>query len=65
MPENSHRGRVSDRSRPACMYCGNSVNLEGEDAVTDSRGQTSSSDTTVQVWHRRCFEEYLDQGEET
>lgn len=53
------------RTNQSCMYCGKSVNLERDDAVTESRGALTSRRHAVQVWHRGCFDDFLDQGEET
>lgn len=53
------------RRNQSCMYCGKSVNLERDDAVTESRSAPTSRRTAVQVWHRGCFDDFLEQGEET
>ncbi|WP_455371160.1 hypothetical protein [Petrachloros mirabilis] len=57
--------RTDKQATPPCMYCGQSVNLEHDNAVTESREQPSSRRNPVQVWHRGCFDDFLDQGEET
>lgn len=66
MNENNQRTSTGDRSRACCHYCGMSVNLGSEDAVMDAPGGSSPDHKSgVEVWHRRCFDDFLDEGEET
>ena len=66
MTENNQRTSTGSRSRACCHYCGMSVNLGSEDAVMDAPGGGSPDHKSgVEVWHRRCFDDFLDEGEET
>lgn len=66
MNENTQRTSARNRSRNCCHYCGMSVNLEQEDTVMDALGGGSPQHKSgIQVWHRRCFDDFLDEGEET
>lgn len=48
-----------------CEYCGRSASLDDKDVVVDTVAGTASDVPLIHVWHHRCFDTYLDEGEET
>jgi len=65
MNDNGHKEQIQDLLQVSCMFCGMSVNLESKDVIVETHGNLFSHGERHQVWHRRCFEDYLDEGEET
>jgi len=65
MNDNGHKEQIQDLLQVSCMFCGVSANLESKDVIVETHGNLFSHGEILQVWHRRCFEDYLDEGEET
>lgn len=66
---NNNGDTASSQSVPdaPCPLCGIPANSEAEPAVVEfqkGEGRTSQ-DMTCLVWHQHCYDEFLDQGEES
>ncbi|WP_121989549.1 hypothetical protein [Nitrospira lenta] len=48
-----------------CAFCGEPANLHDADVIVEMHGPHAAPDHSKDIWHRSCFEDFLDQGEET
>jgi hypothetical protein len=65
MHDNGEKNPHRSRSQLPCIFCGLVADLDHDDLIVELRGNPSSYDAMPQVWHRRCYNDFLDQGEET
>lgn len=50
---------------PACHGCGRPVNLENKNTLVETTERLWSHNKDGIVWHQDCFNNFLDEGEET
>jgi hypothetical protein len=52
-------------AHPRCHSCGYPVDLTRDDALVESAANAQNELDGETVWHQVCFDDFLDQGEET
>ncbi len=62
--QNRHRTLVPP-TQPTCYGCGKPIDLEQEDTLVELVEGRWSQDRDMIRWHHGCFNQYLDDGEET
>jgi len=65
MKQNGHGTFVQTLPQPTCYGCGTPINLEHEDTLVELVEGRWSRDRAMIRWHQDCFNQYLDEGEET
>lgn len=65
MSSNGHATPVASLSDVLCTGCGLPANPDSEHVVREVRKGWTAQDTVCLVWHRCCYNEFLDQGEES
>lgn len=65
MNDNGERKAPHNRSQLPCMYCGLPSDLDCNDVVLELLPTLPLRDAVSQVWHRYCYDDVLDEGEET
>ncbi len=63
----ANTGRAPIQSLPLilCAFCGGPADPQSSEAIVETHGRRIPDDHITQIWHRSCFDEFLDQGEET
>lgn len=55
---------IAKREGVPCTFCGSPFEADDWDVVVEAQDTNDDDSAPVCIWHRRCFEAYLDQGEE-
>ena len=63
--QQSERTAVQGRTHSPCRSCGKPVQLQGRAAFFEPSDEVKRTGTSQHVWHRECFDAYLEEGEET
>jgi len=63
--QNGHRTFVQTPPHLTCYGCGKPIDLEHEDTLVEVVDGRWSPDRNMIRWHQNCFDQYLDEGEET
>lgn len=65
LPDNTRRDHRHNLSPVPCAFCGEPADLRRTDVIVEAHGQHTSHTRINEIWHRSCFDDFLDQGEET
>ncbi len=65
MSGNGHAQPLESLSDGICAACGLPANPDSDHVVMEVRKGWTPQDTVCLVWHRCCYDEFLDQGEES
>jgi hypothetical protein len=60
-----HETSMQRTANPKCHSCGHPVDLMRDDVLVESADITRNDRDGEMVWHQVCFDDFLDQGEET
>jgi len=64
----SHNGRKTlgqVPTEPACHSCGKTVNLQRDNVLVELTDDPWSYNKSTIVWHQDCYDQFLDEGEES
>ncbi len=48
-----------------CIFCKEPADPQSADVIIETCGRLLLGDPITQIWHRSCYDDFLDQGEET
>jgi len=65
MNHNGHTDPSQSLPDAPCPGCGVPANSSSEQAVVEFQVGETAEDITCLVWHQHCYDEFLDQGEES
>lgn len=65
MNDHDERKPSRHRSQLPCMYCGLPADLDCRDVVLEHLPNLPPQGAISQAWHRHCYNDFLDEGEET
>lgn len=65
MSSNDHATPLESLSDILCTGCGLPANPDSDHVVMEVRKGWTPQDTVCLVWHRGCYNEFLDHGEES
>ena len=65
MQRNSHKTAEVIQDHVPCTSCGKPVQVPGSGAMIEPVDDVKARSTSERAWHRECFNNYLDEGEET
>ena len=63
--QENQRAGIQGRTHSPCRSCGKPVQLQGRSAFIEPNEEPRRSGSSQHVWHRECFDAYLEEGEET
>ena len=63
----ANTGRPSLQPIPLslCVFCQGPADPQSAEVIVETRGRLTLGDPITQIWHRSCYDDFLDQGEET
>ena len=65
MSNNGHAAPLESLSDILCTGCGLPANRDSDHVVMEVTKGWTPQDAVCLVWHRRCYDEFLDHGEES
>jgi|GEM_PF-4257212 len=65
MNNNGHAKSSEALPDAPCAYCGLPANPDFGHVVVEFLAGRIPQETVSRIWHRRCYDELLDQGEES
>jgi len=65
MGHNGHATSSQDLTIVPCAACGLPANLNSGHVVVEFKKGETPQDTVCRVWHRRCYDEFVNRGEES
>jgi hypothetical protein len=65
MSDNGRSKPSPIHSQKPCASCGLPADLDSDHVIVEFKARRSFQDAIARVWHRGCYDEFLDQGEES
>ncbi|MBX3318922.1 MAG: hypothetical protein KF876_15400 [Nitrospira sp.] len=62
--DNGNKPFLHKSRQQECQGCGETVDLQHDSALVETPSVPSPSDKNVLVWHQRCYDSFLEEGEE-
>lgn len=59
------RAPLQPLPRTLCVFCEGPADPQSSEVIVETHGRRIPGDHITQIWHRSCFDDFLDRGEET
>ena len=62
--QDNQQSVMQARTHSPCRSCGKPVPLQDQSAFIEPNEESKRAESGQHVWHRECFDAYLEEGEE-